>query len=69
MSQRMTTIKKINEVERRESYKQGYLQALNDWAWWKDGVQYVGGGGNTLKQAQEDFELGVSKNESFVRRM
>lgn len=51
-----TTKEAIEEAQRRQAYKRGYLQALYDFAWWKDGVQYVGCGVKTLKQAQEDFE-------------
>lgn len=40
----------------RESFKQGYLKALTTYAWWKDGVQYVGCSVKTLKQAERDFE-------------
>lgn len=35
-------------------YIAGYLQALLDYAWWKDGVQYVGSGVKTLDNARED---------------
>jgi len=39
-------------------YKKGYLKALESYAWWKDGVQYVGCGVKTLKQAIDDFNKG-----------
>ena len=32
---------------------EGYLTALMDYAWWKDGVQYVGCGVKTLKEVKE----------------
>jgi len=35
--------------------KQGYIEALCDYAWWKDGVQYVGCGVRTLQQAIDEF--------------
>ncbi len=35
-------------------YKKGYLQALRDYAWWRDGVQYVGCGARTLEQAERE---------------
>ena len=38
------------------AYKEGYLMALTDCAWWKEGTQYVGSCGRTLKQAREEFE-------------
>lgn len=37
----------------------GYLQALRDYAWWKDGVQYVGSCGTTLSEA-----IGRAKREN-----
>lgn len=33
------------------AYIQGKREATIDWAWWKDGVQYVGSYGKTLAQA------------------
>ena len=38
------------------AYREGYRQALQDYAVWKDGTQTVGCGIKTLKQATEDFE-------------
>lgn len=29
----------------------GYIAGLREYAWWKDGVQYVGSCGTTLKDA------------------
>lgn len=34
-----------------ESYFKGYWEALEDYAWWKDGIQYVGSCGRTYKEA------------------
>lgn len=36
-------------------YEQGYIDGLTAFAWWKDGVQYVGTTGMTLEQAIRDF--------------
>jgi len=45
----------------RLSYFDGVRAALRLYAWWKDGVQYVGCGNRTLKQALEDVDKQESK--------
>ncbi len=37
-----------------EAYEQGLEDGLRCFAWWKDGVEYVGTCGTTLKQALEN---------------
>lgn len=32
-------------------YQEGYIAGLRAYAWWKDGLQYVGSCGTTLKEA------------------
>ncbi len=32
-------------------YEQGYIDGLTAYAWWKDGVQYVGTTGTSLQEA------------------
>jgi hypothetical protein len=47
---------KINEMaaeQRRASYDQGFIDGVRCFAWWKDGVEYVGTTGMTLKEAIE----------------
>lgn len=39
-------------------YQRGYVDGLQAFAWWKDGVQYVGTSGTTLEQAINDFLRG-----------
>ncbi len=34
-------------------YKEGFIAGLQEYAWWKDGVQQVGTCGTTLKEAIE----------------
>ena len=36
-----------------QAWLQGYIAGLSAYAWWKDGVQYVGTCGTTLKEAIE----------------
>lgn len=37
----------------KEAYDKGFRDALESFAWWKDGVQYVGSGVFTLEAATE----------------
>lgn len=48
----------LDEVEEivATSYKRGYEDGLAAYAHWKDGVQYVGTTGRTLRSAQESVE-------------
>ena len=39
-----------------EAYKKGFVDALRAFAWWKDGVEFVGDGHCTLKQAIDEVE-------------
>lgn len=36
-----------------KEYIKGYLTALYDWAWWKDGELLVGSGNHTYKEIKE----------------
>ena len=40
-------------------YDRGVINGLKAYAWWKDGVQYVGTCGTTLEKAIQDFMNGV----------
>lgn len=42
----------------KPSFKLGYSLALVRFAWWKDGIQYVGTTGTTLKEALEALNEG-----------
>jgi len=42
-----TDVNRVAEIAFQEGYKAG----LTAYAWWKDGVQYVGSCGTTLKEA------------------
>jgi hypothetical protein len=41
----------------------GIIEGLTRYAWWKDGVQYVGTCGTTLKQAIAEVEEERSKTK------
>ena len=45
-------IKLVLQVERKEGLKEGVTR----FAWWKEGVQYVGTTGKTLKKALEEID-------------
>jgi hypothetical protein len=55
---------KESEVS-RAVWLQGYLAGLRAFAWWRDGVQYVGTCGTTLRQAIERAweKYGIQKTE------
>ena len=50
----------MNEEEIQKKLEGAYLLGANDalelYAWWKDGEQFVGSCGTTLKQARETLE-------------
>lgn len=47
----------VAEVERlKSSYHRGFIDALVCFAYWKDGVQYVGNCGQTLKGVIETLD-------------
>lgn len=49
-----------NEIDpsriEREAYRKGLIAGIARYAWWKDGVQYVGTTGRTLKLALAEAE-------------
>ena len=44
------------KMEMLRRYKHGHDDGLRAFAWWKDGVQYVGTCGTTLKEALKGVE-------------
>ena len=55
------TQKQLDELV-RIAYHRGYLAGLGAYAWWKDGVQYVGTSGVTLKEAREQAKQTYNYN-------
>lgn len=53
-----TRIKEL-ETQLKSSYRQGVIDGIQRYAWWRDGVEMVGTCGKTLKEAiaQLDMEL------------
>jgi len=39
------------QSENKKQYREGYEAGLRAFAWWKNGTQYVGSCGTTLKEA------------------
>ncbi len=44
----------MSETQEISIYYQGVLEGIHKYAWVKDGVQYVGCGDKTLKEAEEE---------------
>lgn len=40
----------------QEAYKQGFIDGLTAFAWWKDGVEYLGTSGTRLKDTIANVE-------------
>ena len=57
---------KMEEI--KSAYLQGYLDGMSSFAHWKDGVQYVGTCGTTLKKAIEDIDSDPKFYASLYRK-
>jgi hypothetical protein len=55
---------KVQELKKESDYIRGLKVGVRLYAWWKDGIQYVGTCGTTLKHALEriDREEGENAN-------
>lgn len=42
--------------EHQAAYKQGFKDGVETYAWWKDGTEYVGTCGHTLKEAYKQID-------------
>ena len=51
-------LKRVMDAAEQRAYLDGVKSGLAAFAWWKDGTQYVGTCGNTLKQALELADKG-----------
>jgi hypothetical protein len=49
------------QLAQTRAYYQGMRDGVTDYAYWRDGVQYVGTSGRTLKEALADIDL-LEKN-------
>ena len=46
---------KAKDLISSQEYIQGKIDGITEYAWWKDGTQYVGSGSITLKEALKDL--------------
>jgi hypothetical protein len=46
----------VENLTPKDAYKQGFIDGLACYAWWKDGIQFVGTTGMTLKEATKEVE-------------
>lgn len=53
-----------NLISKIEAYHAGIKEGLWRHAWWKDGEQYVGNMGKTLKEAQDQVDAECAKTIS-----
>jgi len=44
---------------RSNEFIEGVIEGMRAFAWWKDGVEYVGTGGKTLKEAIAEAKEGL----------
>ncbi len=51
IKQLATDVNNVALASFQSGYKEGFIKGLREYAWWKDGVQYVGSCGTTLKEA------------------
>jgi len=48
--------KELDKLDYYDGLYEGMRQGITLYAWWKDGTQYVGTTGRTLKQALEEVD-------------
>lgn len=46
----------MNKQDLNKSYYNGVREGITQYAWWRDGVQYVGTCGETLAQALKNID-------------
>ena len=57
------------QLAQTRAFYQGMREAVSNYAWWQDGVQYVGSAGTTLKQALNDIDQMESEIIERFRRL
>lgn len=60
---------KKEKMKAASAYLQGYIDGLSSFAWWKDGVQYVGTCGTTLQKAIDDVKTDPKFFSSLYREL
>jgi hypothetical protein len=51
-----------------KTFYDGVLEGITMYAWWKDGVQYVGTTGKTLEKAIEEINKEEAARLEMIRR-
>lgn len=57
------------QLAQTRAFYQGMREALRNYAWWKDGVQYVGSVGTTLKHALDNVDQMESEIVERFKRL
>lgn len=51
-----------------EAYYNGIRDGIKQYAWWRDGVQYVGTTGTTLKDALKDIDMEEKRALELIKK-
>jgi hypothetical protein len=51
-----------------EAYYNGIRDGIKQYAWWRDGVQYVGTTGTTLKDALKDIDKEEKRALELIKK-
>jgi hypothetical protein len=57
------------QLAQTRAFYQGMREAVRNYAWWRDGQQYVGSVNTTLKQALDDIDQMESEIVERFRRL
>lgn len=57
------------QLAQTRAFYQGMREAVRNYAWWRDGQQYVGSTSITLKQALDDIDQMESEIVERFRRL
>lgn len=58
----------VQEAAVKAAYDQGFIDGLSCFAWWRDGVQYVGTSGTRLQDAVDTRRSLFNYTEPEVQR-
>ena len=51
-----SSVEEAIEIQAEISFKEGKKEGIRLFAWWKDGIQYVGTCGTTLEKALKEID-------------
>lgn len=58
----------MNELLLNKAYYNGIREGIEQYAHWRDGVQYVGTCGTTLKKALKDIDAEEQRAEELLNK-